>query len=162
MRIKKTILYRYVTIALAMLSAISATAVEATPARRSALTNAPGIDLIADLPDDPAFAGYGPSGEVQLDLGYAYREISVFWMPIWAYPTDGMVLYAGEGANLALAPVDDAVLAQIKAVTGVDHSGYRFPYWAHLWGWLPFGVLALLWLLRRRAALRREMEMGLM
>lgn len=162
MTTKKAIRYRCVAIALAMLSAVPAPAAEATPARRSALTNAPGIELIADLPDDPAFAGYGPSGAVQLDLGYAYREISVFWMPIWAYPTDGMVLFAGEGANLALAPVDDAVLAQIKAVTGVDHSGYRFPFWTHLWGWLPLGGLALLWLLRRRAALRREMEMGLM
>lgn len=134
---------------------------EASPARRSALTDAPGIIRIADLPDDPAFAAYGPAGEVQLDLGYAYREISVFWMPIWAYPTGGMVLYAGSGETLALAPVGAAELARIEALTGTDHSGYVFPLWQHLWGWAPLAALGLGWRLLHRREQRRRDAMGL-
>lgn len=158
---KMEIAMRFVLVTI-VTAQLSTAAAEATPARRSALTDAPGIELVADLPDDPAFAGYGPKGEVQLDLGYAYREISVFWMPLWAYKTDGLVMFAGEGADLALSPVNDAVLAQIKDATGIDHSGYRFPFWEHLWGWLPIVGLGLLWMMRRRAALRREAELGLM
>ncbi|MBA3895649.1 MAG: hypothetical protein H0X36_00605 [Sphingomonadaceae bacterium] len=144
-------------LAAAMLS--PAVPARTVPVRRSALTNAPGIELVADLPPDSAFAGYGPDGRpLDLDLGYSYRELSVLWMPIWAEGDGGLVLYSGSGATLAIAPAGETELARIKAVTGIDYAAtYRFPLARHLWGWLPIlGVIGSILLVQWRGAKRCE------
>lgn len=154
----KTIMRRVCILGAVMALAV-ATAAYAVPVRRSALTNSPGIVRVADLPADPMFEGYDPRGrEVALDLGYSYREMSLLWMLIWAHAEGGLVLYAGSGDTLAIAPAGDAELARIEALTGTDHAeAYRFPIEAHVWGWLPIlGVVGTILLLQWRAGQRRE------
>ena len=43
-------------------AALAAAPAQGVPVRRSVLTNAPGVALVADLPADPMFEGYASDG----------------------------------------------------------------------------------------------------
>ena len=145
--------------------------------------NTPRIDYVEQLPDDPKlakvrrFTEYG-SGilpynkrELQdratrrwherqpLRVGYSYREISFFGLPLWAYPEYGLVtvIEVPQGFNIAILQPQQVLLLQ--ELTGRDFSGYSFPYWRHLWGWIfPLGFIGAALYLLREAAKRREAE----
>src|SRR5690349_20497156 len=77
------------------------------------LASAPRVSELEILPDTPDFAPVRAATEADgaalaypvrgtpppaaarpaLKLGYAYREVSLFGMPLWAYPEPGLVTY---------------------------------------------------------------------
>jgi hypothetical protein len=94
-----------------------------------------------------------------LQLGYSYREISFFGLPIWAYPEYGLVTFVEVPSGYQIAILRSKQVELLGELLGRDVSGYSLPYWKHLWGWLfPLGFLAALFLLLREDARRREAE----
>ncbi len=146
-------------VGLALYAAAQLYVPEGRAPRGFALTNAPHIALIATMPRTPEFSGYDDKGEpIQLDLGYAYREISALWMPFVAFEDQGFVMFSGTGDAISIAPVNDVDrAAMVKAVGSDLTKNYRFPYYAHVWGWMS--VLALVfvtWLMVKRAEWKRD------
>ena len=150
--------------------------------RPSVPANIPRIEEVATLPDGPrmasvrAYTEYGsgvlPYNAMErarrapadwdarqpLKLGYAYREVSFLKMPFWAYEEYGLVTFMDTPAGYKIAIMNPKQMELLQELTGKDWSGYRFPIWAHLWGWLfVIGFIAgpLLWL-RERAKWREE------
>ncbi|MGQ0589593.1 MAG: hypothetical protein ACT4N8_08695 [Sphingosinicella sp.] len=141
------------------------------------LTSAPRVAEIDTLPDSPALAsvrryteigsgtlpyparrtpfapGFGPP---PLKVGWAYREVSLVGMPLWAYPEGGLVTYfeRPDGIQVALLGPEQAVL--LDRITGRDYARRDFPWFQYVWGFLlPLGIL--LWTgLRRRELWRAE------
>jgi hypothetical protein len=129
------------------------------PPRRLVLMNSPHIALVATLPRTPEFSGYDDNGEpVQLDLGYSYREMSALWMPFAAFEDEGHILFSKSGGEISISPITDVDRAAIIKVAGIDPTeSYRFPLYAHIWGWLS--VLAAVfatWLMVKRAEWKRD------
>jgi hypothetical protein len=124
-----------------------------------AMRNTPHIVRIAKLPQEPEFSGYDEKGEpIQLDLGYAYREISAGWMPFWAREDQGFVMFAGAGETASVAAMTDIDRAAIVKALGNDPTAsYSFPILSHLWGWLSVAAMLLLtWFNLWREARRKD------
>jgi hypothetical protein len=87
------------------------------------------VEQVAALPDTAAFRG--PAGHV--DLGWAYSDYSIFWIPFGYGAAEGYVLSNGEGYYV-LEPKD---YPEIARLTGVDLSQpHPLGMLGHLWGWL--------------------------
>ena len=94
-----------------------------------------------------------------LQLGYSYREISFFGLPIWAYREYGLVTFVEVPSGFNIAILRPQQVELLRELTGKDFSNYRFALWKHLWGWLfPIGFIGALLLLLREDAKRREAE----
>lgn len=105
------------------------------------------VETVAELPDMPEYSS--PQGHV--DLGWAYKDYSIYGMPLWFGEAEGFVLKAGDG-YFTLTP---GALERISAQTGRDYAAeYRFNPVAHLWGWLViFGLIGFaVWRKRSRNA----------
>jgi hypothetical protein len=96
-------------------------------------------------------------------VGYSVREIDAFGMPFFAYKEAGYVLYFDDWDSdnpfVSAGPIDEAGLDLLRKETG--HVGlakdWFFPFWAHMWGWVPLSLAgAWGWLLWRRRVRRRE------
>ncbi len=73
------------------------------------------------------------------DLGWAYNELSVFFMPIYASSSEGPVLYAKHFGDVTYIPVTPELRAEIAHDLGHDpFAGYSFSGWKHIWGLLIF------------------------
>jgi len=124
------------------------------------LTSAPRVAEIAVLPDAPALAtlrrdteiGMGmlpyPSrrtppaaGPVPLKLGWAYREVALFGMPMWGYKEGGLVTYLEMPQGIQVALVDAERAALLDRLTGAQYSSRAFPWYKFVWGWLAVAVL---------------------
>jgi len=95
------------------------------------------VETVAELPDTPEYSS--PEGHV--DLGWAYKDYSIYGMPLWSSEAEGFVLKAGDG-YFTLTP---GALERISTQTGHDYAAeYRFNPVAHLWGWLIiFGLIGV-------------------
>jgi hypothetical protein len=146
-------------VGLALYAAAQIYVPEGRAPRGMMLTNAPHITLVATLPRTPEFSGYDDKGEpIQLDLGYSYREVSALWMPFIAFEDQDYVLFSGSGDAISIAPLTDIDRAAIVKVAGSDPTtSYRFPTFAHVWGWLSVLALALVTsLMLKRAEWKRD------
>lgn len=149
------------TVIAAIAAMLLATPVEA---RRSALSDEPEVELVADLPDNAKVEAYGADGAtLKLDLGYSYRELSAFWMPFWAYEDQGIVFFSrGADGRPVLAEATARELASIRERMGRDYvSEYRFNRIKHMWGWLAVLALIGLFVLQHRRERRRRDADGL-
>jgi hypothetical protein len=102
-------------------------------------------------------ADHGYDGKIH--LGYAYRELSFLRMPFFAYSEYGLVTYEETGMGYQIALMGPEQLKILQGLTGKDYSGYRFPFWWHLWGWLfvaGFAALPLIWMREDERRWRRE------
>lgn len=127
------------------------------------LASAPRVSEIEVLPDTPAFAAVRAATEADgaplaypirgtpppaaarpaLKLGYAYREVSLFGMPLWAYPEPGLVTYLEQPAAMRALVLSPEQVTALGALTGRDHAQVSFPWYLHLWGWLLLvGIIA--------------------
>jgi len=97
------------------------------------------VEKVAALPDRPEFAL--PEGHA--DLGWAYKDYSVFWMPLGYGRADGFVLTTGDSYYTPKHP------GALDAIANSYGAGYHFNPVAHLWGWLILGPLMAMGLLRR-------------
>lgn len=142
------------------------------------LTSAPRVAEIDTLPDDPALApvrnyteaGAGTlpyperrtrpaaqAGPPPLKLGWAYREVGLLGMPLYAYPEPGLVTYFERPDAIHAAILTPAQLALLDRLTGRSYSQLSFPWYKYLWG--PLFVLGLLlWTWARTYELRRAEE----
>ena len=137
------------------------------------MTSAPRIAEVAVLPDTPAFAdvrrytrigsGLFPyarpepprasRAEPVLKLGWTYREISGLRLPFWVSDELGFVTYFERPHGLQFGVLSAAQIGEIEWRLGRRVSeDYRFPWYLHLWGWLPFlGLIVWTWLWHREA-----------
>ena len=142
------------------------------------MTSVPRIAEVAVLPDTPAFADvrrYTESGsgilpyvgrepprasqaEPPLKLGWTYREISGLRLPFWASDEFGFVTYIEQPRGLQFGVLSPAQIGEIEQRLGHRFTAdYRFPWYLHLWGWLPFiGLIVWTWLWHREANLAEE------
>jgi hypothetical protein len=142
------------------------------------MTSAPRLAEVAVLPDTPAFAdvrryteiGSGmlpyaggaapPSGQARppLRLGWTYREVSALRLPFWASDEYGFVTYLEQPAGIQFGMLSRSHIAMIEQRLGRRVAqDYRFPWYLHLWGWLPLvGLVVWTWLWRREANIAEE------
>ena len=141
------------------------------------LPSAPRIAEVAVLPDTPAFAdvrryteigsGVLPYGEggappaqarPPLRLGWTYREMSALRMPFWASDEFGFVTYLEQPWGREFGILSPAQIGMLEQRLGRRFSEeYSFPWYLHLWGWLPLiGLIAWSLLWRREANLAEE------
>ena len=90
------------------------------------------VDKVADLPDTDEYKskfGY-------LDLGWAQKEYSLFWMPLWKVKGEGYILYVEKGDTIHYSKVDAATLKQLASVTGKTlPDPYPVSFLSKIWGW---------------------------
>ncbi len=140
------------------------------------LTSAPRVAEIAVLPDGPALAalrrdteiGMGmlpypnrrtppAAGPMPLKLGWAYREVALFGMPMWGYPEGGLVTYLEMPQGIQVALIDPERAALLDRLTGERYASLSFPWHRFVWGWLAVAAL-LAWVRIGRWEARREEE----
>ena len=142
------------------------------------LTSAPRIAEVAVLPDTAEFADVRRYTEIgsgvlpydqawsrtsapvrpPLKLGWTYREMSAMRMPFWASDEFGFVTYLERPWGREFGILSPSHIGMIEQRLGRRFSEeYSFPWYLHLWGWLPLiGLIvwSLLW--RREANLAEE------
>ena len=128
------------------------------------LTSNPRIDEIAVLSDDPRLADlrrqiqWGDSlypyisakaqarapKPPRLKFGWTYREWNMLSMPFAAYDEAGFAAFLEMRGGIKLALADEETRRLIEEVIGRDPTtGYAFPWYRHIWGWLIVVGLAL-------------------
>ncbi|RHW18892.1 hypothetical protein D1610_01745 [Sphingomonas gilva] len=121
--------------------------------------------LVEDLPDDARFEAYGADGEpAPLDVGYAYREFRLLWMPFAAWDAGGFVFFSRTGTGqYSIAPATEIEFIRVARIIGHDpREGYSFNPLFHMWGWLSLIPLAFAWRRYRRWDDSRREAMGTM
>ena len=88
-------------------------------------------------------------------IGYAYRELSIMKMPLWAYEDGGIVVYRELPSGYSVEPVAPEQVTALERATGQTYSSHRLALWAHLWGWLFAVGFSLWWFVARRDEERR-------
>jgi hypothetical protein len=133
--------------------------------RPYALTSNPRVDEILLLPDDPRLEPlrreiqWGDSlypyisataqaraaeSPPKLKFGWTYREWNMLSMPFAAYGESGFAAFLEMRGGIKLALADEETRRLIEEVIGRDPtSGYAFPWYRHIWGWLIIAGLAL-------------------
>src|SRR4051794_32893250 len=142
------------------------------------MANTPQIEEVATLPEtaavENALAGVAPNmilpylpGEAQARsvaalsrqrdrrLGYAFREVSIIKMPLWAYEEGGLVVYRELPQGYSVEPIASEQVTALERATGRSYSNHRLTLWRHLWGWLFVAGFILWWFMARRDEARR-------
>ena len=136
------------------------------------------IEEIATLPDTPELAdvrryteigsgmlpyecGWTPRAtpaRPPLKLGWTYRETSALRMPFWAAGEFGFVTYLEQPSGIEFGILSPSQVAMLEERLGRRFTeNYSFPWYLHLWGWLPLiGLIVWTWLWRREANLAEE------
>lgn len=95
-------------------------------------------------------------------LGYSYREIDLFGLPLIGYPEFGYVLYHDRGAMLQMMPLEADGLNLLERETGARlERGFIFPFWESCWGLLVIAAGAGIWLFELGAARRKREALGM-
>jgi len=109
----------------------------------------------AELPYPPGATP--PAGPQPLRVGLAYREVSLFALPLWAYPEPGLVTYVERPADIQAHVLDPDQVAALDGATGAAYSQTRFPWYLHIWGWLLL-VGIIVWTKARTIDIRNMEE----
>lgn len=120
--------------------------------------------LVEDLPNDPRFEAFGVDGRLApLDVGYAYREIRILWMPFFAWSEGGFVFFSRtDTGQYSIAPAHEIEFMRVTRAIGHDpREGYSFNMLAHMWGWLSLIPLAFAWRRYRRWDDERRVATGM-
>ena len=161
-----------------LLLAAGAVAVFMLSPRSWSMANTPRIEEVATLPEnaavETALADTYPNmvlpylpGEAQTRavaalqrqrdrrVGYAYREVSIMKMPLWAYGDGGLVVYRELPQGYSVEPIEPEQVSALERATGTAYSTHRLTLWPHLWGWLFAAGFILWWFLAQRDAAGR-------
>jgi hypothetical protein len=153
--------------------------------REWGLTSMPAVEAIDTLPDRPELASVRHYTEIGSGLlpytarrraahaddpvdprppvrvGYAYRELSILRLPLWASEEAGLVTYFETRAGWQIAIMVPEQVRLLERMSGRSYSGYSFPFWKHMWGWLFALGLVLWYVLQRRAEAKWREETGI-
>jgi len=111
------------------------------------------VEKIADLPQTDAFK----VDNKHLDVGYAYKAWSFYWMPFWASTADGYVLYSETSTGYSVIQLTPANHGVLKSILGRDPTaGHSFSLLSHIWGWAVLACLLGILLLYGAAKARSE------
>ncbi len=70
-------------------------------------------------------------------LGYSYREVTAFGLPLIAYPEFGYVAFRDHPTIFAAVPLNADGLALLNRKAGKPlEAGFIFPFWRTCWGLL--------------------------
>jgi len=95
-------------------------------------------------------------------LGYSYREIDFFGLPLLAYPEFGYVLYRERDRHFSLMPLGPDGLDLLERRVGTRlERGYVFPFWNGCWGLFLVIAGAGIWLFELGARRRKRAVLGL-
>jgi hypothetical protein len=94
--------------------------------------------------------------EGHADLGYAYEEYSIFYLPFWARAGDGPVIYRQDGDKISYLKVTPIIAAELTADLNRDAlAKYHFSRLKHMWGWLVLsGIIGLIYV--RKKGMKRS------
>ncbi|HEX8366868.1 MAG TPA: hypothetical protein VF603_16430 [Allosphingosinicella sp.] len=121
-----------------------------------------GSGLLPYLPRERARKAAALRVERQpLRVGFSYREISILRLPIWAAEDNGLVTYIELPSWYQIALINDDQVRLLERISGRSYSGYSFPRWKHMWGWLFLLGLIGWYLLHRRAVAKWREETGI-
>ena len=142
------------------------------------MASTPRIDEVAVLPDTPELADVRRYTEIgsgmlpyeggwtlratparpPLKLGWTYRETSALRMPFWAAGEFGFVTYLEQPSGIEFGILSPSQVAMLEQRLGRRFTeDYSFPWYLHLWGWLPLiGLIVWTLLWRREANLAEE------
>jgi hypothetical protein len=153
--------------------------------REWGLTSMPRVEAVDTLPDTPELAAvrhytqigsgllpYLPRERARhaaslaqegqrLKVGFSYREVSILRVPIWASEDNGLVTYFELPSWYQIALINADQVRLLERISGRSYSGYSFPRWKHMWGWLFLLGLIGWYLLHRRALARWREETGI-
>lgn len=150
--------------------------------REWALTSLAAVEPVETLPDRPELYSVRSYTEIllpytarrraaraddpveqrpQLRVGYAYRELSILRLPLWASEEAGLVTYFETPLGWQIALMGPEQLRMLEGITGRSYSEYSFPFWKHMWGWLFVLGLIVWYLLHRRADAKWREETGI-
>lgn len=121
--------------------------------------------LVEDLPDDSRFEAYGADGTpAPLNVGYAYREIRLLWMPFFAWDAGGFVFFSRtESSQYSIAPATEIEFIRVARAIGHDpRAGYSFNPLRHMWGWLALIPLFFAWRRYRHWDDERRVAQGML
>ena len=79
-------------------------------------------------------------------------------MPLWASDEFGFVTYLEHPQGIEFGILSPSQIAMLEQRLGRRFTeDYAFPWYLHLWGWLPLiGLIVWTWLWRREADLAEE------
>lgn len=103
----------------------------------------------------------------QVRVGWSLREVDALGMPFFAYKEIGYVLYLDDqdfnAQWVSAAPMGDEGLDLLRRETGdaTIAKGWFFPFWAHMWGWVPLLLAATWGWLQWRRMVRRREQLGI-
>lgn len=121
--------------------------------------------LVEDLPNDSRFEAYGADDRpAPLDVGYAYQEIRLLWMPFFAWDAGGFVFFSRtESGQYSIAPATEIEFMRVTRVIGHDpRADYSFNPLMHMWGWLALIPLFFAWRRYCRWDDQRREALGMM
>ena len=97
------------------------------------------VEKVADMPQTDDFK----SSKGHMNLGWAVKEYSLFWAPLWKTDgEEGYILYVEKNDTIYSKRVSPEQLAALGKITNTTYPAkYSAPFWTRIWGW---GILALL------------------
>lgn len=91
------------------------------------------VDLVEDLPDTEQFN----STNGHMNLGWAQKEYSLFWAPLWKSKGLGYILYVEKNDKIYYRKLDPAQLATLGKITGKTYPPeHAVGIFSRTWGWL--------------------------
>lgn len=122
------------------------------------------IDVARTLGQPPAPDNYA-RGPVR--LGYSVRELDFFGLPLLGYKDAGYALYFDDWNSSAtyqyMGPMGEEGLELLRKEVGNPDlgKGWFFPFWRHMWGWIPLLLGAGWGWLQFRRRQRRRAAFGM-
>lgn len=103
------------------------------------------IVKVASLPDTEDYRT--PEGN-HVDIGYLYKSVSIFYVPVWNYDGRLVGMISGEDSYLNITPDQISVIAQLAGITITD--GPYLDFWQRIGGKIVFVIGLVLFGLKLR------------
>lgn len=103
------------------------------------------IVKVVSLPDTEDYRT--PEGN-HVDIGYLYKSVSIFYVPVWNYDGRLVGLISGEDSYLNITPDQISVIAHLAGIT--IPAGPYLDFWQRIGGKIVFVIGLVLFGLRLR------------
>lgn len=88
------------------------------------------LHTVIDLPNDETT--YDEELKGHINVGYFYKQLWVFWIPMWNW--DGQYCILKEGDNDTYYPLSEEELEDLKKAYNLDLPSNPIPFWDKIGG----------------------------